>query len=145
MNGVSREYLDFVRQHVESSMDRMNELWRCRTPHELAAVQIDLVRDTIPQRNRYQPSDGRHVPQGGRRCRKLHNSGVERMHRAGAHRSASAGRQLENVLPWRAQARSRRRGTQARRNNVPNLAGLAGHMTDRMKAIMKAERASGYC
>jgi hypothetical protein len=47
MNGVSREYLDFVRQHVESSMDRMNELWRCRTPHDLAAVQTDLVRDTI--------------------------------------------------------------------------------------------------
>ncbi|EIG63624.1 Phasin protein [Bradyrhizobium sp. WSM1253] len=25
----------------------MNELWRCRTPHDLAAVQTDLVRDTI--------------------------------------------------------------------------------------------------
>jgi len=28
-------------------MDRMNELWRCRTPHEFAAVQSDLIRDTM--------------------------------------------------------------------------------------------------
>ncbi|TYO65034.1 phasin family protein [Bradyrhizobium hipponense] len=47
MNGVSREYFDFVRQQMERSMDRMNELWRCRTPHDLAAVHTDLVRDTI--------------------------------------------------------------------------------------------------
>lgn len=47
MNGVSREYFDFVRQQIESSMDRMNELWRCRTPLDLAAVHSDLVRDTI--------------------------------------------------------------------------------------------------
>ncbi|OSI79088.1 Phasin protein [Bradyrhizobium canariense] len=47
MNGVSREYFEFVRQQIERSMDRMNELWRCRTPHDLAAVQTDLVRDTI--------------------------------------------------------------------------------------------------
>lgn len=47
MNRVSREYFEFVRQQIERSMDRMNELWRCRTPHDLAAVQTDLVRDTI--------------------------------------------------------------------------------------------------
>lgn len=47
MNGVSREYFDFVRQQLERSMDRMNELWRCRTPHDFAAVHSDLVRDTI--------------------------------------------------------------------------------------------------
>lgn len=47
MNGVSREYFDFVRQQIERSMDRMNELWRCRTPLDLAAVHSDLVRDTI--------------------------------------------------------------------------------------------------
>jgi hypothetical protein len=47
MNGVSREYFEFVRQHVERSMDRINELWRCRTPYDVAAVQTDLVRDTI--------------------------------------------------------------------------------------------------
>lgn len=47
MNGASREYFDFVRQQIERTMDRMNELWRCRTPHDLAAVQTDLMRDTI--------------------------------------------------------------------------------------------------
>lgn len=47
MNGVSREYFDFVRQQIERSMDRMNELWRCRTPHDVAVVHTDLVRDTI--------------------------------------------------------------------------------------------------
>lgn len=47
MNGVSQEYFDFVRQQIERSMDRLNELWRCRTPHDLAAVHTDMVRDTI--------------------------------------------------------------------------------------------------
>ncbi|MBR1167266.1 MULTISPECIES: phasin family protein [Bradyrhizobium] len=47
MNGASREYFDFVRQQIERTMDRTNELWNCRTPHDLAAVQTDLMRDTI--------------------------------------------------------------------------------------------------
>ncbi|MGY3412812.1 hypothetical protein ACVWZV_008978 [Bradyrhizobium sp. GM5.1] len=47
MNGASREYFEFVRQRIDRSMDRMNELWRCRTPHDLAAVQTDSVRDAI--------------------------------------------------------------------------------------------------
>jgi hypothetical protein len=47
MNDVSREYFDFVREQIERTMDRMNELWRCRTPHDLAAVQTDLMRDSI--------------------------------------------------------------------------------------------------
>jgi hypothetical protein len=47
MDGVSREYLDFIRHQLDKSMDRMNELWRCRTPQDVAAVQSDVVRDTI--------------------------------------------------------------------------------------------------
>ncbi|MHC2619936.1 hypothetical protein ACVIW2_001968 [Bradyrhizobium huanghuaihaiense] len=47
MNGASREYFDFIRQQTERTMDRMNELLRCRTPHDWAAVQTDLMRDTI--------------------------------------------------------------------------------------------------
>ena len=47
VNGVSREYFDFVRQQIERTMDRMNELWRCRTPQDLTAVQTDLMRDSI--------------------------------------------------------------------------------------------------
>lgn len=47
MDGVSREYFQMVRHQVEKSMDRMNQLWTCRTPQELAAVQTDVVRETI--------------------------------------------------------------------------------------------------
>jgi hypothetical protein len=47
MGGMSREYFEFVRHQIESNMDRMNELWRCRTPQDVAAVQSDLVRETM--------------------------------------------------------------------------------------------------
>jgi len=47
MGGMSREYFEFVRHQIESNMDRMNELWRCRTPQDVAAVQSDLVRETV--------------------------------------------------------------------------------------------------
>jgi hypothetical protein len=47
MGGMSREYFEFVRHQIENSMDRMNELWRCRTPQDVAAVQSDLARETV--------------------------------------------------------------------------------------------------
>jgi phasin family protein len=47
MTGMSREYFAFVRHQMESSMNRMNELWACRTPQEIAAVQSDFVRETL--------------------------------------------------------------------------------------------------
>jgi phasin family protein len=47
MDGASREYFDFVRQQIENSMDRMNDLWSCRTPQDLAAVQSDLMREAV--------------------------------------------------------------------------------------------------
>jgi hypothetical protein len=47
MNGMSQEYFEFVRNQVEASLDRMNELWRCRTPHDVVAVQSDLVSGTL--------------------------------------------------------------------------------------------------
>ena len=47
MSGMSQEYFEFVRQQMEKSMERMNELWRCRTPQDLAAVQSDLLRETV--------------------------------------------------------------------------------------------------
>ena len=47
MSGMSQEYFEFVRHQLEKSMDRMNELWRCRTPQDIAAVQSDLVRETV--------------------------------------------------------------------------------------------------
>jgi hypothetical protein len=47
MSGMSREYFELVRHQIENSMDRMNQLWRCRTAQEAAAVQSDLVRETV--------------------------------------------------------------------------------------------------
>jgi len=47
MSGMSQEYFEFVRQQMERSMERMNELWRCRTPQDLAAVQSDVLRETV--------------------------------------------------------------------------------------------------
>src|SRR5215212_3340647 len=47
MSEMSQEYLQFVRYQIEKSMDRMNELWRCRTPQDLAAVQSDFARETV--------------------------------------------------------------------------------------------------
>jgi phasin family protein len=47
MDGMSREYFEFVRQQIEKSTDRMNELWRCRTPQDVAAVQSDIVRENV--------------------------------------------------------------------------------------------------
>jgi phasin family protein len=47
MSGMSREYFEFVRHQIENGIDRTNELWRCRTPQDVAAVQSDLVRDTV--------------------------------------------------------------------------------------------------
>jgi len=45
--GVSEEYFEFVKREIECSIDCMNELWRCRTPHDVAAGQSDLVRHTM--------------------------------------------------------------------------------------------------
>lgn len=47
LNGLSQEYFEFVRRQLETSMDRMHELWRCRTPHDVVAVQSDLVGDAL--------------------------------------------------------------------------------------------------
>jgi phasin family protein len=47
MNGISREYFDLVRRQFQNNMERMNELWRCRTPRDLAAVQTELIRDAV--------------------------------------------------------------------------------------------------
>ncbi|WP_027579462.1 phasin family protein [Bradyrhizobium sp. Ai1a-2] len=47
MSGMSQEYLAFVRHQIECSMNRMNELWRCRTPQDVVAVQSDFVRETM--------------------------------------------------------------------------------------------------
>ena len=47
MGGMSQEYFQMVRHQVEKNMDHMNELWSCRTPQDFAAVQSDMVRETV--------------------------------------------------------------------------------------------------
>ena len=47
MSGMSQEYFMLVRHQIEHGMERMNELWNCRTPQDLAAVQSDLFRDAV--------------------------------------------------------------------------------------------------
>jgi hypothetical protein len=32
---------------MENGLERMNELWRCRTPQDVAAVQSDFVRESV--------------------------------------------------------------------------------------------------
>lgn len=47
MGGISQEYFHMVRHQVEKNMDHMNELWACRTPQDFAAIQSDMVRETV--------------------------------------------------------------------------------------------------
>jgi hypothetical protein len=47
MSGISQEYYSFVRHQIDSSMDRMNEFWRCRTPQDVAFLQAEILRDTM--------------------------------------------------------------------------------------------------
>jgi phasin family protein len=47
MNGLSREYFDLTRTQLQTQLDRMNELWACRTPQDFFALQADLVRDVV--------------------------------------------------------------------------------------------------
>jgi phasin family protein len=47
VGGMSQEYFQMIRHQVEKNMDHMNELWSCRTPQDFAAVQSDMVRETV--------------------------------------------------------------------------------------------------
>ena len=47
MGGMSQEYFQMLRHQVEKNMEHMNKLWTCRTPQDFAAVQSDMVRETV--------------------------------------------------------------------------------------------------
>jgi len=47
VGGMSQEYFQMIRHQVEKNMGHMNELWSCRTPQDFAAVQSDMVRETV--------------------------------------------------------------------------------------------------
>jgi phasin family protein len=47
MGDVSQEYFQMVRHQLEKNMDHMRELWTCRTPQDFAAIQTDMMRETV--------------------------------------------------------------------------------------------------
>jgi phasin family protein len=47
MSGMSQEYFALARHQIEHGLERIHELWSCRTPQDLAAVQSDLLRDAV--------------------------------------------------------------------------------------------------
>lgn len=47
LNDASRECLELARFQIERSMKGMSELWQCRTPHDFAAMQTDLLRESL--------------------------------------------------------------------------------------------------
>ncbi|WP_439400230.1 phasin family protein (plasmid) [Bradyrhizobium sp. PMVTL-01] len=47
LGGMSREYFQMVQHQVEKNMNHITELWACRTPQDFAAVQSDMVRETL--------------------------------------------------------------------------------------------------
>lgn len=44
---ISREWANFARDRMEQNFNRFDALMRCRTPHDFAAVQSELVRDNL--------------------------------------------------------------------------------------------------
>lgn len=44
---ISREWANFARERMEQNFNRFDALLRCRTPHEFAAVQSELLRDNL--------------------------------------------------------------------------------------------------
>ena len=47
IDGISREWFEFARKRVEQTLNRMNDLTRCRTPQQFAAMQSEILRDNI--------------------------------------------------------------------------------------------------
>ena len=47
MDAISRQWFDFMRDRVDNNLIRVSELSRCRTPLDLAALQLDLMHDNL--------------------------------------------------------------------------------------------------
>ena len=47
MGGMSQEYFQMIQHQVEKNVNHMNQFWACRTPQHFAAVQSDMLRETI--------------------------------------------------------------------------------------------------
>lgn len=47
IDGISREWFEFARKRVEHNMQKLNELTRCRSPQQFAALHSEILRDNI--------------------------------------------------------------------------------------------------
>lgn len=47
IDGISREWFEFTRKRIEQTLARLNDLARCRTPQQLAAMQSEILRANI--------------------------------------------------------------------------------------------------
>jgi hypothetical protein len=47
MSEMYREYFAFVRHQMENTINRMSQFWACRTPQDVAALQSDIMRETV--------------------------------------------------------------------------------------------------
>jgi hypothetical protein len=46
---ITREWLDFARERIQHNFDRMDRLFRCRTPQDFVAVQSDVLKDNLEE------------------------------------------------------------------------------------------------
>jgi len=47
LDALSREWIDFTQHRVAQQRDRFEQVLAARTPHDLAAIQAELMRDSI--------------------------------------------------------------------------------------------------
>jgi hypothetical protein len=47
LQNMSREWLEFAQSRLQQTLSCMDSLGRCRTPQDAAAVQSELMRDTL--------------------------------------------------------------------------------------------------
>jgi phasin family protein len=47
IGGMSREWFEFLRSRMDHNLNRVDDLMRCRTPQDFAALQSELVRDNV--------------------------------------------------------------------------------------------------
>jgi hypothetical protein len=47
IGGISREWFEFVRGRMEHNLSRMDDLMRCRTPQDFAALHSEFLRDNV--------------------------------------------------------------------------------------------------
>jgi hypothetical protein len=47
IGGMSREWFEFLRSRMDTNLNRIDDLMRCRTPQDFAALHSELVRENV--------------------------------------------------------------------------------------------------